>query len=337
MTTDQYSKMASVRLLHLALQVKANVICQQTYSSGQVAIYLSLGCSKIATILLVRRLFMRNMKTAWTTCNTVVCAMFVWTIASAILVSAGCSAESLSSKRPSKMCSGIETRYMIVVVTDGITDLVLAVLPAYLCRRLQMNFIFKLQVLGIFALRLPLLALAGLFFKFWKSSLDSNDMNVTRTTALIFQQTQLCVSLIAGTIPCLRSFIQSFDTGSGVKAGFGHTNSSGYSRHSGVHHSSSTRNHNDESYQMSSLNQRIKDRPVIRVKVDDDETIRVDRRSSTMRLCADPEEQTVEMERRSTLESDRKSQLSTQELVIRKDVRWEITRETARKDSDFKL
>jgi hypothetical protein len=224
---------------------------------------------------------------------------------------------------------------MIVVVTDGITDLVLAILPAYLCRRLQMNLMFKLQVLGIFALRLPLLALTGMFFKYWKSSLNSNNMNVTRTTALIFQQTQLCVSLIAGTVPCLRSFIQSFDTGSGVKAGISHSNSSGYGRHSDTHQGSSKQGHSNEGYQTSSLNRSREGKAVTQVSVDDDETTWVNKTLSTRAFCADPEEQSVEMERRSTLEFDRKSERSTQELVVRKNVRWEITQETARNHSDI--
>lgn len=328
--------MASVGLLYLAF--KSDLTSQQTYAGDQIAIYISLGVSKIATILLVRRLFIRNMTKAWTTCNAVVCAMIVWTIASAVLVSTGCSAESLSPKTSSQICSGIEIRYMVVIVTDVITDLVLAVIPAYLCRHLQMNFIFKLQVLGIFALRLPLLALASLFLKYWKTSLNSDNISVARTTALVFQQSQLCVSLIAGTIPCLKSFLQSFDTGSGVKAGLGQSiNSSGYGHHSNIYHSSSAPTNNGESYQMSSLNRSRKVKSEAQAKRNNGETVRVNKRSSTRRLCSDTEENSVEMERRSTQESDCKSQLSTQELVIRKDVQWEIRRETARNNSDINV
>lgn len=256
--------------------------------------------------------------------------MVIWTVASPIMVSAGCSAESLSPRTIPDLCSGLKLRYMVVIVTDGMTDTLLAVLPAYLCRRIQMNIMFKLQILGIFALRLPLLLLAGFFYKYWVASLDSDKMDVTRTTALVFQQTELCVSLVAGTVPCLRSFIQSFDTGSGVKAGFGSSDLSEYGRRSNAHHSSNANNHYSESYQMSSLSRGGKDRAVNEVKVIAGEMIRVNKRPSAMRCCGELEEHMVYMERRSMLESNRKSQLSTQELVIRKDVRWEVTREAAR-------
>lgn len=184
-----------------------------------------------------------------------------------------------------------------------------------------MKIVFKLQVLGIFALRLPLLLLAGFFYKYWAASLDNDDMVVTRTTALVFQQTQLCISLIVGTVPCLRSFIQSFDTGSGVKAGFGSSNLSGYGRHSNAPQSSNTNNCNTESFQMSSFSRAGKEKADFALNEDHYETIRDKKRSSTMRLYGESEEHMVDMERRSSMESDRKSQLSTLELVIRKDIR----------------
>lgn len=192
--------------------------------------YISLGFSKIATILLVRRLFIRDMKNTWRICNVITGAILIWTILSALLVSAGCSAESISPKTPSQICSGIEKRYMFVVVTDAMTDLVLAFIPVYLCRRLQMNILLKLQVLGIFALRLPLLVLAGYFLKTWKRSLHSGNPGIARTVPLVFQQSQLCFSLITGSIPCLKSFIRSFDTGSGVKVELRYTSGSGENR-----------------------------------------------------------------------------------------------------------
>jgi hypothetical protein len=310
--------------------IRLDLTRQQTYSAGQIVLYISLGFSKVATILLVRRLFIRDMN-AWKICNVITGAVVIWTLVSAVLVSAGCSGESLSPKTPSQICSGIEARYLFVVITDAITDTVLAFVPAYLCRRLQMDVLFKLQVLAVFALRLPLILLAGLFFKTWKSSLHSNNPGIARTAALVFQQSQLCFSLIAGTIPCLKSFIQSFDTGSGVKAGFGYsTNSGRYGTRSTMHHSNTAQTENGESYQMSSLThvEDSKSRP--RNVAYGEGEVKVSKNTSAI-------EDSVELERRSTQESDRKSHRSTQELFIRKDVQWEIRREPARRGSDTNL
>ena len=50
--------------------------------------------------------------------------------------------------------------------------------------------------------------------------------------------------------------------------------------------------------------------------MDNGESIKVNKKSFRMRLHSDTRENSVDMERRSTEESDCKSQLSTQELVI---------------------
>ncbi|KAF2846507.1 hypothetical protein T440DRAFT_372729, partial [Plenodomus tracheiphilus IPT5] len=205
---EQYARMAS------------------TQYGVQIAIYISLGLSKLSTILLVRRLFPRDMQSARTICNVITAITVIWTLASAVLVSAGCSAQSLSPRNSSQICAGIEARYMAVVISDAITDLILAFVPTFLCRNLQMKLLFKIQVLGVFALRLLLIPLAGLFVQSWKTSLRSQDPGIARTKPLVYQQAHLCLSLIAATIPCIRSFLQSFDTGSGLKAGLGPTTNS---------------------------------------------------------------------------------------------------------------
>ena len=294
---------------------------------------MSLGFSKTALILLVRRLFMRDMKHAWAVCNVATAVIITWTLVSAVLVSAGCASESLLPRESSDICHGLEIRYMVVVISDGITDFMLAFIPTYLCRRLQMNIVFKLQILGVFALRLPLIVLAGLFYKTWSSSLHGENPGVERTTALIYQQSQLCFSLIAATIPCLKSFIQSFDTGSGQKAGVGYsTHSSGYGHVSSVHHSTSQFDHG-ENIPLSQFDRGW--RASLRFPGGASEGgVRVNRKPYIVESSLGTDDEIGELDRRSTLESDRKSQHSTQELCIRKDVHFEVKHEPVTKGLD---
>jgi hypothetical protein len=71
--------------------------------------------------------------------------------------------------------------------------------------------------------------LSVLFFRRWTHSLDNANPGIARTAPLVYQQCQLCVSIIVGTIPSLKAFLQSFDTGSGIKARLTHTSrSEGY-------------------------------------------------------------------------------------------------------------
>ena len=266
------------------------------------------------------------MKRAWVICNVVIGIIVTWAIVSAVLVSASCTKESLSPKKPSDVCHGIETRYMIIIVTDGITDLALALVPTYLCRDLQMKTTLKLEILGIFSLRLPLLMLAGLFYQTWRSSLRGENPGVERTTALIYQQSQLCVSLIAGTLPCLNSFIRSFDTGSGQKVGVGNSpDSGGYGHMSSVHHSTTQSDHS-ESLPMSRFD-RVQSVTSRKRRHASDGAVSINRKPYIAESSFGTNDMRGNLERMSTRESNRRSQHNTQELFIRKDVYFEVKRE----------
>jgi hypothetical protein len=302
-------------------------LTSQTQMAAQITAYLTLGLSKMATILIVRRLFTVDMKEPWRICNIITGCVVAWTIASALLISAGCSAESISPQTPTQTCPGIRSRYLVVTITDALTDILLTVTPAYLCRQLNMKVWFKLQVFGIFALRLPLVVLSAFFFRSWTRSLTHANPGVARTRPLVYQQCQICFSIIVGTIPSLKAFLQSFDTGSGVKAGFGYSSSQYGSGGSGARQSRAPMSPGaSNSFPMARIQRRV-DASQER----SDGTARVKKPSGkTQQTSLD----SVEVGRPSR-ESDRRSHTSTQELFIRKDVEWEVTSEAARKGSDI--
>ncbi|CAO2653631.1 Nn.00g030420.m01.CDS01 [Neocucurbitaria sp. VM-36] len=299
---------------------------------NQIALYISLGLSKIATILLTQRLFTRDMRTAWKICNVVTGCVVIWTVLAAFLVSVGCSPESMAPKTQSQTCPSIIARYQFLVVTDAITDIILVIIPAYLCWQLQMSVLIKLQVLAVFSFRLPLVALAGLFLKTWVRSLSTNNPGVDRSPAIIFHQCELCVSLMAGTIPCLKSFIRSFDTGSGVKAGFGSSNEYGSSGRT------SSNALKQQSYQLSSLKRSKNSTSHTRSQLDEnDGEIRVRSQPFSSGRAGQPPLAREKSNRSGygwqQQETDRDSQGSRQELFIRKDLMWEVGSD-ARRGSD---
>jgi hypothetical protein len=75
----------------------------------------------------------------------------------------------------------------------------------------------------------------------YQHSLYSSTPGVDRTPVIIFQQSQLCLSLIAATLACLESFIRSFDTGSVLNVNYS-TETSGSNGYG-----------NSQSYRMQSL------------------------------------------------------------------------------------
>lgn len=175
-----------------------------------------------------------------------------WTIAASILVSAGCTPPGLFPRLASQACHGIQPRYQAVAVTDALTDLALVIVPAVLCWHLQMPVKMKVQILVVFSFRLPVIVLTGLFIKSWTTSFSATNPGVARYPSIVYQQSQFCLSIIAATIPCLKSWLQSFDTGSGVKVNI-NTSGNGYGsasrsqdrtggRARGIHLSTLTRN-----------------------------------------------------------------------------------------------
>ena len=248
--------------------------------------------------------------------------MVIWTVLAVLVVSAGCAPQSIAPPTSAKVCYGIATRYQVIVVTDILTDVVLVLVPTYLVWKLRMSILLKAQVIAVFAVRLPLIPLAILALLRFNQSLDHSNPGIARASAVIFQQTQLCYSLIAGTIPCLKSFIRSFDTGGGVKAAVT-SNGYGSSGHS-----------NNESYRMHDLSG---NESANRSGIEDYGDFKVNNRPF-------PQGSERHNKRRPTSTTSisamsyptyqpyksRDDDANSQELIIRRDVQWEVHSENLR-------
>jgi hypothetical protein len=269
--------------------------------------------------MLVQRLFTRDARKFWIICNVVIVIMIAWTFMTALLLSVGCSPESLAPQHQSQICTGITTRYQVIVITDALTDVILVFAPTYLVCQLQMSVALKVQVISVFAFRLPLITLSALAISNFNSSLSSPNPGVDRSPAIIFQQSELCFSLIAGTVPCLKSFIRSFDTGSGVKAGY--TSNYGSSGRGG-------------SYPMQSLSAGS----AIRSQTQDDGEVRVNPKPfppinpGDGSLRSDPATNvtTAPYSTRTMHKEEDALSRGSQELFIRRDVQWEVKSENIR-------
>ena len=218
-------------------------------------------------------------------------------------------------------CSGISTRYAIIVVTDAVIDVLLIILPAFLVWKLQMSAKLKLQVVSVFAFRLPLLVFSVLGLVRFNSSLRDLNPGVARTGAVVYQQSELCWSLLSATVPCLKSFIRSFDTGSGVKVNYT-SNAYGSSGHS-----------KGESYRMQSLSS---GRSPLQ-SANEDGAVKVNHRpfghqGHTRGLGSKARGESTSKVTALPYSTDRPkdadaTSTGSQELFIRRDVQWEIRSE----------
>jgi hypothetical protein len=122
------------------------------------------------------------------------------------------------------MCPDAVIRYKIIVILDAAIEVLLVIMPIYYCWKLLTSLPIRIRVIAVFAFRLPVAAIAVVYLNTWEASLNGENPGVDCAIPIVLQQCQLLTSLMAGTIPCLKSFLRSFDTGSGAKATVGSSN-----------------------------------------------------------------------------------------------------------------
>jgi hypothetical protein len=235
----------------------------------------------------------------------------------------------------SQKCHTIIARYKTVVIIDSVTETIIVTVPGYLFWRLNMPVVRKLQVLTIFSFRLPLVVLAGLFVNHWIKSVSMDHPGRHRTRALVYQQSELCVSLIAATLPCLKGFVRSFDTGSGVKVTLTSSNDHGSSNGRTSFNVQKHRN----TYQMASMsrNKIVVSCDGSRPRQDADNGVA---NGSPVRLISVQSQSSATRSETASepfevKEVARQSQEGWGDLVIRREMQWGVTSEHAHKGNSL--
>ncbi|KAH7126564.1 hypothetical protein B0J11DRAFT_459762, partial [Dendryphion nanum] len=188
---------------------------------SQILLILSLGLTKCSVISLIRRVFTRDMMHSWLICDIILGFVCIWTIASTVVVSAGCNLSNYIPPDGNRTCSGFTTRWLVVTTLDVVSELLLFVLPIYFLWTLQMSIRLKARVVIAFSFRLPITAFAIIFVHLFTAIEKNPNRGAAISTAIVWQQIQISYSLISATIPCLKSFISSFDTKFGMGDGSG--------------------------------------------------------------------------------------------------------------------
>jgi hypothetical protein len=87
-----------------------------------------------------------------------------------------------------------------------------------------MKTYIKLQVIVAFGFRLPVIGFAAAHLHYVSAYVGSSDVSKAIIPALLYQQFELFWSLLAATIPTLKAFMRSFNSGFGMEIdldGFG--------------------------------------------------------------------------------------------------------------------
>ncbi|KAF2793645.1 hypothetical protein K505DRAFT_276673 [Melanomma pulvis-pyrius CBS 109.77] len=178
--------------------------------SSQILLVLSLGLSKCSLVLLARRLFARGTKHCWLTYNMLLAVFCVWLVGAVILVSVGCDLDIYIPPHGNETCAAFAARWNVINALDVISELILISLPLSIVWTLKMEFGLKARVVLAFALRFPVAAFVIAFAVFFTAANISLNRGVAVSPAIICQQLELAYSLISASIPCLRYFTGSF-------------------------------------------------------------------------------------------------------------------------------
>ncbi|KAI1612445.1 hypothetical protein EDD37DRAFT_647988 [Exophiala viscosa] len=193
--------------------------------AGQILFILSLTCAKASTLYLMMRLFnlsgpKANSQTRsrifyWVGIG-VLAGMATWGLLSVVALSVDCSTRHLIEGNASQ-CSRQFLRWQLITAFDVATECILVLLSVFIVLPVQISFMLKCQVVAAFGFRLPLAALSIIHLKYISDYTTSKNPGIALVSALVLQQVELCWSLIAATIPNLKSFVKSFSSGFGIQ------------------------------------------------------------------------------------------------------------------------
>lgn len=184
------------------------VSAEKALLASNILFILTHAGAKNSMAILTRRLFNSYSGTRKIACNALIGLTLLWPIFAILIIFPGCSIASLSTT--TGKCDGLLPRWVIVALVDGVSEIILTLIPALLVKGLMMKTHSKLIVMAAFAPRLILLVLSGVLAYTVHENLDA-DSNMAYVFLVVFTQCLLAWSLVSASLPCFRAIIKPFD------------------------------------------------------------------------------------------------------------------------------
>lgn len=102
-------------------------------------------------------------------------------------------------------------RWRIVLGLDIVTELLLILVPVLLLQDIQIKRSAKITVLTVFGVRIVDIVFACLNLETVAKELHAEDIGTALVPSLIYTQTELLCSILAASLPCLKTFMRPFD------------------------------------------------------------------------------------------------------------------------------
>ncbi|KAK2877815.1 hypothetical protein FQN49_001172 [Arthroderma sp. PD_2] len=207
---------------------------------SEVFFLLGLLLAKVSVVLLIRRLFSPDMRTHILACNATLGVCILWGVGSLLGALINCTPVSMMGF--TRGCSNMVVRWQVIGALDAFTELLIFGMAILVVWGIQMGSSRKARVLMAFVPRLVVVVFTALHLQRTTEFTTKSHPSISIVAPLVYQQIELCYSLISCTIPNLGGYLLKFNTGMGITLGYA-TQPYGSSRNAG----------GSESLQLSSL------------------------------------------------------------------------------------
>ncbi|KAJ4307584.1 hypothetical protein N0V84_012627 [Fusarium piperis] len=181
---------------------------------------LSLSLAKCSVLALVLRIIGSKTGKNRLFCIALMVISAAWGVGSSVAFLVNCRADTLLTPDNVKQCPNQVTRWAVVTTIDILTEIFSWLLIVQLSWSVSMSFARKCQVAMAFSFRIPLIALSAIHLAYFSKYPDATEPQFAVTNSLLFQQTMIAWSLISATVPNLKNFLKSFSIGMGFPLAF---------------------------------------------------------------------------------------------------------------------
>ena len=173
---------------------------------------LTLGLAKLSVLLLLRGICTdkRHRFVTLATC----CAVLLWTVGGIVALAARCGTKlPWTATDVPRQCIDMSTFWIAMLPVDVITEVIIVTIPILLVIRLQTALSKKTVIVAAFMFRLALVAASIVRIPYVISYSPSTDFTFRTVNTEILNQVVLSVSIISACVPCLKPFLDVFESG----------------------------------------------------------------------------------------------------------------------------
>lgn len=287
--------------------------------SANILFILSLALSKASVVCLLMRIFNLAYTRACHSprflfyrhvCLATIGFTAAWAVGSIIALTVNCSADSFMSDQQS--CPAQITRWAVITGVDVFLECLLVAMTVVNVIPLQLSITIKVQIIVSFAFRIICIVFSVLHFYYVKNFVDYSNDGLNVVQAINMMQLGLCWSIISATIPTLKAFVKSFNSGFGLGVDTA-TAYFGSAPHSAARHN----------YELSKIKGAQQSQ-----QQSHSSSVQVQQSANRSRVSADHEQPVSKSSVDSDAQTHDRTQSITsngsQERIIRKDVRWTV-------------